>query len=273
MHDKNSLVCKGGKQMNEVVKGSKKTPIEIMLQVDSGGKTTAKALYEFLELDKSNYSRWCKKNILENSFAEENIDFWAFVINDEWGGQATTDYKLTASFAKKLAMSSQTERGEQAREYFLKVEQRLKQTVIKDDEKQTKLELQKMRAEAMKLNAQTRAFNSLMKSVDKKHLSPIAVEVFGLKALESTFGVNVNRYLPETEKTYNATEVGKMLGITANRVGRIANEHNLKTAEYGVFKLDKSRSSSKEMENFFYNQKGIEKIRQIYEETKEKAVK
>ncbi len=277
MHDKNSLVCKGGKQMNEVVKGSKKTPIEIMLQVDSGGKTTAKALYEFLELDKSNYSRWCKKNILENSFAEENIDFWAFVINDEWGGQATTDYKLTASFAKKLAMSSQTERGEQAREYFLKVEQRLKQTVIKDDEKQTKLELQKMRAEAMKLNAQTRAFNSLMKSVDKKHLSPIAVEVFGLKALESTFGVNVNRYLPETEKTYNATEIGKMLGITANRVGRIANEHNLKTAEYGVFKLDKSRSSSKEMENFFYNQKGIEKIRQIYEETKnkteEKAVK
>ena len=271
MHDKNSLVCKGGKQMNEVVKGSKKTPIEIMLQVDSGGKTTAKALYEFLELDKSNYSRWCKKNILENSFAEENIDFWAFVINDEWGGQATTDYKLTASFAKKLAMSSQTERGEQAREYFLKVEQRLKQTVIKDDEKQTKLELQKMRAEAMKLNAQTRAFNSLMKSVDKKHLSPIAVEVFGLKALESTFGVNVNRYLPETEKTYNATEVGKMLGITANRVGRIANEHNLKTAEYGVFKLDKSKSSDKEMENFFYNQKGIEKIRQIYEETKNKT--
>ena len=172
---------------------------------------------------------------------------------------------------QKLAMSSQTERGEQAREYFLKVEQRLKQTVIKDDEKQTKLELQKMRAEAMKLNAQTRAFNSLMKSVDKKHLSPIAVEVFGLKALESTFGVNVNRYLPETEKTYNATEVGKMLGITANRVGRIANEHNLKTAEYGVFKLDKSTSSNKEMENFFYNQKGIERIRQIYEETKNKT--
>ena len=277
MHDKNSLVCKGGKQMNEVVKGSKKTPIEIMLQVDSGGKTTAKALYEFLELDKSNYSRWCKKNILENSFAEENIDFWAFVINDEWGGQATTDYKLTASFAKKLAMSSQTERGEQAREYFLKVEQRLKQIVsqkrIVDDEKQTKLEIQKTRANAMELNAKTRAFNSLMKSIDNKHLSPIAVEVFGLKALESAFGVNVNRYLPETEKTYNATEVGKMLGITANRVGRIANTHKLKTAEYGVFKLDKSTSSNKEMENFFYNQKGIERIRQIYEETKEKAVK
>ena len=259
--------------MNKVVKGNRQTPIEIMLQVDSEGKTTAKALYEFLELDKSQYARWCKTNILKNSFAEENVDYKVFDIDVEnpQGGRPTTDYKLTASFAKKLAMSSQTERGEQAREYFLKVEQRLKQTVsqkrIVDDETKAKL----MRAHAMELNAQTRAFNSLMKSIDKKHLSPIAVEVFGLKALESTFGVNVNRYLPETEKTYNATEVGKMLGITANRVGRIANEHNLKTAEYGVFKLDKSKSSDKEMENFFYNQKGIEKIRQIYEETKNKT--
>ena len=264
---------------NNLAQQPKQTPIEIMLQVDSEGKTTAKALYEFLELDKSQYARWCKTNILKNSFAEENVDYKVFDIDVEnpQGGRPTTDYKLTASFAKKLAMSSQTERGEQAREYFLKVEEKLKQTVSKkttaDDEKQAKLELQKMRAEAMKLNAQTRAFNSLMKSVDKKHLSPIAVEVFGLKALESTFGVNVNRYLPETEKTYNATEVGKMLGITANRVGRIANTHKLKTAEYGVFKLDKSTSSNKEMENFFYNQKGIERIRQIYEETKEKAVK
>lgn len=261
--------------MNKVVKGNRQTPIEIMLQVDSEGKTTAKALYEFLELDKSHYAKWCKRNILENNFAEENFDYEVFALKGEnpQGGRPTTDYKLTASFAKKLAMSSQTERGEQAREYFLKVEQRLKQTIsqkrIVDDETKAKL----MRAHAMELNAQTRAFNSLMKSIDKKHLSPIAVEVFGLKALENTFGVNVNRYLPETEKTYNATEVGKMLGITANRVGRIANEHNLKTAEYGVFKLDKSTSSNKEMENFFYNQKGIERIRQIYEETKEKAVK
>ena len=143
---------------------------------------------------------------------------------------------------------------------------------VRDDETKAKL----MRAHAMELNAQTRTFNSLMKFIDNKHLSPIAAEVFGLKALESTFGVNVNPYLPETEKTYNATEVGNMLGISAIRVGKIANTYELKTAEYGVFKLDKSRYSSKEVENFYYNQKGIEKIRQIYEEMngkEEKAAK
>ncbi len=91
-----------------------------MLKVDQEGKTTAKALYEFLELNKSNYAKWCKKNILENDFAEENIDYIVFVLKDEnpQGSRPTTDYKLTASFAKKLAMSCQNERGEQAREYF-----------------------------------------------------------------------------------------------------------------------------------------------------------
>lgn len=111
--------------MKELMKKTNQTPIEIMLKVDQEGKTTAKALYEFLELNKSNYAKWCKKNILENDFAEENIDYIVFVLKDEnpQGGRPTTDYKLTASFAKKLAMSCQNERGEQAREYFLKVEQ------------------------------------------------------------------------------------------------------------------------------------------------------
>ncbi len=252
---------------NNLAQQPKQTPIEIMLQVDSEGKTTAKALYEFLELHPAAYARWCKKNILENSFAEENVDYKVFNINVEnpEGGRPTTDYKLTASFAKKLAMSSQTERGEQAREYFLKVEEKLKQTVSKkttaDDEKQAKLELQKMRAEAMKLNAQTRAYKVLMQSIDKhKKLTPLALEVFGLKALESAFGADVGNYLPEVEKTYTAAEVGKMLGISANKVGRLANANNLKTPEYGRFVTDKAKGFDKEVESFRYNDSGVKAL-------------
>lgn len=90
--------------MNEVETGKMQTPIEIALGIDENGMTTAKKLYEFLEMDSRNYSRWCKSNITENEFAEENVDYWAFVINEEWGGQATTDYKLTAHFAKVIEM-------------------------------------------------------------------------------------------------------------------------------------------------------------------------
>lgn len=103
------------------------TPIEIMLDIDENGKTTARKLYEYLQLDKKNYSRWSKTNIEENKYAEENVDFVPFVINEDWGGAKTKDYKLTASFAKKLCMTSPTTRGEQARNYFIKVEDMLKE--------------------------------------------------------------------------------------------------------------------------------------------------
>ena len=116
--------------MNEVAITNNQTPIEIALGVDENGMTTAKKLYEFLEMDSSNYSRWCKSNITGNEFAEENVDYWAFVINDEWGGQATTDYKLTASFAKKLSMKGNGEKAEQARRYFITVEDKAKEMVI-----------------------------------------------------------------------------------------------------------------------------------------------
>lgn len=116
--------------MKEVTITNNQTPIEIALCVDENGMTTAKKLYEFLEMDSSNYSRWCKSNITGNEFAEENVDYWAFVINDEWGGQATTDYKLTASFAKKLSMKGNGEKAEQARQYFITVEDKAKEMVI-----------------------------------------------------------------------------------------------------------------------------------------------
>lgn len=79
--------------------------------------TTARKLYEFLEMNPSQYARWYKSNILENPFAEENKDFEVLVIDEEnpKGGRPIQDFKLTANFAKKLSMQGKTERAEQAR--------------------------------------------------------------------------------------------------------------------------------------------------------------
>lgn len=108
------------------------TPIEIALGIDENGMTTAKKLYEFLELDSRNYSRWCKNNITENEFAEENADYWSFVIDEErnFNPNPTTDYKLTAHFAKKLSMKGNGAKAEEARDYFTTLEERVKQKVI-----------------------------------------------------------------------------------------------------------------------------------------------
>ena len=58
--------------MEEIMNVTNQTPIEIALQIDEDGFTTAKKLYEWLELSPQHYSDWWKKNILENEFATED---------------------------------------------------------------------------------------------------------------------------------------------------------------------------------------------------------
>lgn len=64
-----------------------------------------------------------------------------------------------------------------------------------------------------------------------------------------------------TEHYYSAGEVGEILGISGNKVGRLANELGLKTDAFGKWFFDKSRSSNKEVQTFRYNDAGIEKLR------------
>ena len=103
----------------ELVSTSTQTPIEIALGIDEDGMTTARALYDFLELRKADFARWAKSNITGNEFAIENEDYWRVRIDAETptgGVVKREDYKLTAGFAKKLSMQSKSERGEQARQ-------------------------------------------------------------------------------------------------------------------------------------------------------------
>ena len=107
------------------------TPIEIALGIDEQGRTTAKKLYSFLELNHSQYARWCRNNITDNNFAEKGVDYEVLdiYVENSKGGRPTQDYILTTTFAKKLAMASNSAKGDQAREYFIKVEELLKQAV------------------------------------------------------------------------------------------------------------------------------------------------
>lgn len=115
--------------MQDLINVTNQTPIEIAIGIDNKGMTTAGKLFDFLGMDRSNFSRWFRTNIIGNDFAEENTDYFLFVINDEHKGHASQDARITAGFAKKLSMQSKTIKGEQARQYFLKVEEKLKEIV------------------------------------------------------------------------------------------------------------------------------------------------
>ena len=119
--------------MNEVEEKMLQTPIEIALGIDEEGMTTARKLYAFLELAQGQFSRWAKSNIVDNEFAIENEDYWRFDIDVETptgGIVKRDDYKLTAHFSKKLSMKGNGERAEQAREYFARLEEKVKQKAI-----------------------------------------------------------------------------------------------------------------------------------------------
>ncbi len=132
-------------------------------------------------------------------------------------------------------------------------------TVIKEI-KQT--EAQKKRLEIMDRNSRARIskeFSKLATQID----NPKFKEILNVYAA-NTLADNEILPLPRLEqKTYTATELGNILGISGNMVGRLANEHNLKTDEYGYWAYDKSRHSSKQVESFRYFEHVIEKFREI----------
>lgn len=218
--------------MNQLIDKPTQTPIEIALGIDENGMTTAKKLYEFLELDPKNYSRWYKTNIIENEFAEESVDYDVFVTKEEnpQGGRPTQDFKLTASFAKKLSMTAKNEKGEQAREYFVRTEETLKQlTKPKCIEDVLIVSLQEMKAMRERLNAQDEKIESVetklegikevvalnpndwrketsalinkmaLKAGGYEHIPAIREESY--KLLEQRFSVLLNRRLTNIKKT------------------------------------------------------------------------
>ena len=54
------------------------------------------------------------------------------------------------------------------------------------------------------------------------------------------------------DKTYSATEIGEELGISSNKVGKLANRHGLKTDQYGGWFNDKAKGNNKEVQSFRY---------------------
>lgn len=139
---------------------SNETPIEIALQIDKDGMTTASKLYAFLELLPSNFARWCKKNIVNNKFATENEDYFPFIMQEERdkpkNPKPKTDYKLTSEFAKKLSMTGNTEKHEQARDYFIACEQGLK------------IATAKLQARNDDIQALAQSINNLVQKIDSK---------------------------------------------------------------------------------------------------------
>jgi hypothetical protein len=122
-------------------------------------------------------------------------------------------------------------------------------------------EARRIRSEAMALNAKTRAFKAVKQAVTEKKLTGVAAQLYGLTELESILGEEVG-HAPDGQKLYTATEIANSAHTNRNRVGKVAKANNMQSepSEYGIWALDKSPYSAKQVSSFRYNEKGRSKL-------------
>lgn len=103
--------------------------IKIVKNEEGQQLVSARELYLGLGLNKSNWSRWYPKNITDNEFFKENIDFIGVRHKDE-GNNTIQDFAISIEFAKHISMMARTEKSYQYRQYFIDCENKLKQLTI-----------------------------------------------------------------------------------------------------------------------------------------------
>lgn len=65
------------------------------------------------------------------------------------------------------------------------------------------------------------------------------------------------------ERTYSASDIGELLGVSANKIGRLANLNGLKNEKYGKYFYDKAKTADKQVETFRYYESAINKFKAL----------
>lgn len=101
----------------------------IPINKSEGGKdvVSARLLHEYLEVG-TKFTDWWARKLAEYPCFEEKIDFCS-ILSESTGGRQATDYVITLDMAKELSMTEKTDKGRQARRYFIECEKKLRNLV------------------------------------------------------------------------------------------------------------------------------------------------
>lgn len=100
----------------------------IPLAKSQGGKdvVSARLLYSFLEVA-TEFPLWFSRRVEEYGF-QKDVDF-SSEVKESTGGRPAQEYVITLDMAKELSMVERTEKGQQARRYFIECERKLRAVV------------------------------------------------------------------------------------------------------------------------------------------------
>ena len=167
---------------------------------------SARELHKFLEITER-FSSWFER-MLQYGFLE-NIDYQGCKIFNTLANQELTDYALSLDCAKEISMLQRSEKGKQARRYFIEMEKLAKnpvanlskidlaQMVIESEREKERLQLQNQ-AQAQELQKQAPKvayYNEVLQSQSTYNINQIAKEL-GMSA------VTLNKKLQEKKVQY-----------------------------------------------------------------------
>lgn len=213
---------------------------------DENGKQTvsARELHEKLEVN-TQFKDWIKR-MIDYGF-QEGVDYCSF-LSESTGGRPAMEYFISIDMAKEICMIQRSDKGRQFRQYFIECEKRL----IESNRRampQTYIEAVESLLNELKRNQALEEQGKLLLEQKEK----AEAETERIYQVNKNFHANL----------YTASQIGKKLGITANMVGRIANEKGLKQDPiYG--KLGKIQLNNGQWVNqFYYNDDALTVIEAV----------
>lgn len=171
--------------------------------VEGRQSVCARELYLFLGFAENQWSRWYKKNILENIFAIKGLDYQELNIMSSTGNP-TRDFALSLDFAERLSMLARTEKGEQIRNFFIECKKKLVEIA-------TTPKLPKDYKEALQLSIKKQ--KQLTKALEQLYEKETVIEQKTLQLEQQKHKVDFFDLVIDSKSAVDMRKVAAVIGI------------------------------------------------------------
>ena len=173
---------------------------------ESGNQVvSARELHKFLEVE-TRFNDWISR--MMNYGFVENVDYQVLLKNEYnlSGGRPSTDYALTLDTAKAISMIQRSEKGKQARQYFIECEKRLKE-VVSNQQPVLPLKNQLQLDILNSAGDENQVLYALLE-YEKQYVKPLELENEAMKPKAEFYDI-----VADSKDTFTMNEVAKNVNI------------------------------------------------------------
>lgn len=173
---------------------------------ESGNQVvSARELHKFLEVE-TRFNDWISR--MMNYGFVENVDYQVLLKNEYnlSGGRPSTDYALTLDTAKEISMIQRSEKGKQARQYFIECEKRLKE-VVSNQQPVLPLKNQLQLDILNSAGDENQVLYALLE-YEKQYVKPLELENEAMKPKAEFYDI-----VADSKDTFTMNEVAKNVNI------------------------------------------------------------